>query len=637
MRNLALSPETMAMLQRMPAIKQALSQAATATPAATTPAATATPAATPATTAALLSEEVADSFEIWPWEYITDPAHLPRIADDLGQYGEIGLDTETLGLDPYQHQIRLIQLSRRGKIYVLDMKHLNTLEPLSAILQDNRSIKIGHFLKFDLKMLKRWYGIDVTPLIDTYTASRLLGSHKNKLADLSKKYLNITLDKTEQQGDWSGELTSKQIQYAAIDAQIPIMLMDIIIPIIMGKGLYDTARLEFELIPSVVDMELAGILLDRAQWENLTTALQADCITLEARLKDELGSGCLFKDAFNPRSQQQVLKALQSKGLPITDTKEETLEKYKNDSVVSLLLEYREKQKKVGTYGDSYIQHINPITGRIHPSYDPTGTDTGRYSCSNPNLQQVPRSKEWRQCFIAAPGCVFIVADYSQIELRAAAVIAKDETMLRAYKEGIDLHRLTASQVYGCDPQEVTKEQRQAAKAVNFGLLYGQGASGLQAYARSAYGVELTEKQSLQFRRKFFSLYRGLARWHQQTKRSMMPGRFIEARSIGGRLRRWSSDKQPWLGHVLNTPVQATAADGMKLAQLLLRLELKRYHGQIKVVHMVHDELVLEAPAEIAAEVSEILRTSMITGMEYFLKDVPIEVEVGIGTSWADK
>ena len=199
------------------------------------------------------------------------------------------------------------------------------------------------------------------------------------------------------------------------------------------------------------------------------------------------------------------------------------------------LARYKTAIKGLSTYGKGYAAHISPVTGRIHASFTISGTATGRLSCSSPNIQNPPRDPAFRALFAPRPGRCFVVADYSQIELRVAALVAGDTAMLAAYEAGEDLHRKTAAAVLGIEPCAVTKGQRQMAKAVNFGLLFGQGAAGLQRYAKSSYGVDLTATEAEKARTAFFRAYPGLSRWQTETRRNAE--RAGQVRTPGGRVR----------------------------------------------------------------------------------------------------
>jgi DNA polymerase-1 len=255
------------------------------------------------------------------------------------------------------------------------------------------------------------------------------------------------------------------------------------------------------------------------------------------------------------------------------------------------------------------------------------------WPATTPNLQNIPRSGPLRSYIRAPEGRVFVIADYSQIELRIAAKISGDTEMLSAYSEGRDLHTLTAQSLIG--REEVTKDDRKLAKAVNFGLLYGMGATGLQSYALKSYGVEMSLKEASLYRRRFFQTYHGLKRWHDNERRAWQCGA-TKTRTLTGRPR---MDVQR-LTDRLNAPVQGTAADGLKLALALLWERRSECPGAVPVL-VCHDEVVVECDAEQATEAKAWLERAMTEGMETVLSgtdevDVPVEVEARIAKSWGD-
>jgi DNA polymerase-1 len=245
-------------------------------------------------------------------------------------------------------------------------------------------------------------------------------------------------------------------------------------------------------------------------------------------------------------------------------------------------------------------------------------------SCRSPNMQQLPRG-DYRRCVRAPEGRVLVKADYSQIELRIAAKITSDPAMLDAYRQGLDLHTLTARQLLG--KQEVTKADRQIAKSANFGLLYGMGAKGYRMYARTNYGLEMTEAEAARYRQAFFAAYPGLARWHAQTRQR----RATESRTLAGR-RRLFDEKTPDT-HRLNSPVQGTGADGLKAALSLLWQRRDQAPGAFPVL-AVHDEIVLECPIDLAEAAAVWLRQAMLDGMAPLVEPVPVEVEVRTAPTW---
>jgi DNA polymerase-1 len=288
--------------------------------------------------------------------------------------------------------------------------------------------------------------------------------------------------------------------------------------------------------------------------------------------------------------------------------------------LAALLRDYRDARKKCTTYGKDWLKHV-ASDGRVYASWRQLGASSGRMSCSAPNLQQLPRGS-YRKCFVAPAGRVLVKADYSQIELRISAKVSGDKNMLTAYQRGDDLHTLTAQRVLGVT--SVTKEQRHLAKAVNFGLLYGMGAKGFQAYAKSNYGVEMTLEQAERYRAAFFNAYPGLRRWHRSQKEGT-----VETRTLCSR-RRLGVER---FTEKLNTPVQGTGADGLKQALALLWERRDQTPGAFPVL-VVHDEIVVECDAGQAETVSAWLREAMVDGFGSWLDPVPVEVEVKTAPTW---
>jgi DNA polymerase I len=272
--------------------------------------------------------------------------------------------------------------------------------------------------------------------------------------------------------------------------------------------------------------------------------------------------------------------------------------------------------------------------GRIHASWRQLRAATGRMACDHPNLQNIPRSGPLRSYIRAPEGRVFVIADYSQIELRIAAKISGDREMLSAYTEGRDLHTLTAQNLTG--REDISKDDRKLAKAVNFGLLYGMGAKGLRVYALKSYGVEMSPEEAALYRRRFFQSYPGLKRWHDNERRAWIRGR-TETRTLTGR-RRMNVQK---LTDRLNSPVQGTAADGLKLALALLWERRGQCPGATPFL-ACHDEVVVECYAEQAADVMAWLEGAMMEGMDACMNSagearVPVEIKARTARCWVDE
>jgi DNA polymerase I len=297
------------------------------------------------------------------------------------------------------------------------------------------------------------------------------------------------------------------------------------------------------------------------------------------------------------------------------------------------LRNYRKASKLASTYGAGWLENGNHDDGRIYASWRQLRAATGRMACDHPNLQNIPRSGPLRSYIRAPEGRIFVVADYSQIELRIAAKISGDKEMLYAYAEGRDLHMLTAQSLIG--REEVSGDDRKLAKAVNFGLLYGMGAKGLRIYALRSYGVELSLEEAVLYRRRFFETYPGLKRWHDCERRTWQRGA-TETRTLTGR--RCTNVER--LTDRLNAPVQGTGADGLKLALALLWERRGECPSAVPVL-VCHDEVVIECDAEQAADVETWLKKVMIEGMDVVLNvteevDVPVEVEGRIARSWGE-
>lgn len=546
--------------------------------------------------------------------------YIPEVGPGMGELLDLlmrqpvlGVDLETTGLDPHTSRPRLLSLAMPGAVVVFDLfgVPLEVFYPLFS--REEGPLLVGHNLKFDLLFLLKagvWRASGKR-LWDTGLAHQVLHAQARMPA---LKDLAPGLDKTLQTSDWGGPLSSEQVAYAGLDAVVPLSLYGEQKKRARAMGLEKVLEVEHRALPAVAWMELRGVPFAPELWEEAAREAEREAEALRA----ELPFGV------NWNSPAQVLAYLKGEGLDLPDTREDTLAGYREHPLVAKLLRYREAAKRVSTYGKEWAKHLNPATGRIHPSWQQIGAETGRMACRKPNLQQVPRDPALRRAFRPPEGKVLLKADFSQIELRIAAAIAREGRMLQAFREGKDLHALTASLVLGKPLEEVGKEDRQLAKALNFGLLYGLGAEGLRRYALTAYGVKLTPEEAQRLREAFFRAYPALKRWHRS-----QPEGEVEVRTLLGRRR--TTDRYT---EKLNTPVQGTGADGLKMALALL-WENRALLWKAFPVLAVHDELVLESPEEGARENLEALTALMRQGMEEVLGNaVPVEVEGGIYRDW---
>ncbi|MGH9945268.1 MAG: DNA polymerase, partial [Pyrinomonadaceae bacterium] len=447
------------------------------------------------------------------------------------------------------------------------------------------------------------------------------------------------MDKTEQLSDWGGELSEAQLSYAARDAAVMLPLRDALIKRLKSDDLIKVAQLEFECVTAVAALELAGIFLDAARWREQIATVKKDrervAADLQAMLSEGIAQVSLFENAradINLDSHTQLTSALKRLGVPVPDsTRNWKLQPLAIDyPVVAKLLEYRTMQKSLTSYGENILEEINPATGRIHANFHQIGAPTGRFSCNNPNVQQVPHSFEYRRCFRAPEGRKLVISDYSQIELRILAHVTEDKGFIDAFNSGADLHRVTAAQVFNTALDGVTREQRDFAKRLNFGVVYGIGAQRFSMLT----GLSLTEAEGIMAR--YFQTYRGLDTWLREAGRRAL--REHTARTLAGRLARFNFDPEDRQAASLvqrngrNMPIQGASADILKRALRLLHDKLRDTNACL--VNIVHDEIVVETNAADAEEIVRAVEASMCAAGEEFVTRVPIKVESVIADEW---
>ncbi len=566
-------------------------------------------------------------------EYVHD-----ILAEDV-----IAVDSETTGLDPHVEKIRLVQIAVFNRpVYVLDLFHCSDEDMAGLkIILASPSQKVFQNAKFDLSFFEV-AGFDVGgDIFDTMLAAMLLktpeGPHRLGLGYITEYFLGEKLSKEYQTSDFRAELSKEQIEYAARDAYILLRLRSVMIPALDKNKLTTAADIEFSCTRAVSEIETTGILLDLEKWEALTEDIRGKYSKAEKKLFDYSGGPVIQPDFFgsetqvglNLNSNKHILELLRENGIDVGDTSRQALAPYKTEPIVKDLHEYRKFSKMLSSFLDPMPTYINPVTGRIHASYNQIGAFSGRMSCYGPNMQQIPRSSEFRACFIPAKANQMVIADYSQIELRVAAQISGDERMIEAYRDNGDLHKLTASLITGIPVEKITKSQRQAAKAVNFGLIYAMGSRGLMAYSRDTYNVEMSFEEAEDFRARFFDAYSGIKKWHEEIRKN--PPSI--SRSLGGRIYYHNDDTG--VAALYNIPVQGSAADIIKKALGMLVFSLKGTGARI--IAAVHDEIILESPVDNALRAAGILRETMVEAGREFLPDVPLSADAHVASSWAEK
>jgi DNA polymerase I-like protein with 3'-5' exonuclease and polymerase domains len=564
-----------------------------------------------------------------PYLHVRNDVDLQVVLAALGEADMVAIDTETTGLNPHRDRLRLLSLALPTVdggtfVYLVDSFAVDPAPLLERLAEHPLII---HNAAFDLAFLFRLGFAPAQPVHCTMLMAQLLTNEhleKVSLQECCRRYLGRKVDKSEQRSDWSGELTEGQLAYAALDAEVLVPLFRLLTEQIREAGLERAAAIEACCVPAMAWLQHNGVAVDREAWQALAEQSRQQAGRLRREL-DELAPprDGEFVASWNWDSNADVKKLLIQLGFAVENAADQTLAGI-DHPLAAKLRAYRAAQKLATSYGLSCLAAVGP-DGRIHANWKQLGAPaSGRMSCSAPNLQQLPQD-EYRRCVVAPPGRVLVKADYSQIELRIAAVISKDKALLEAYRRGDDLHTRTAQHVLGVE--QVSKNDRKLAKALNFGLLYGMGAPRFRETTKADYGLDLTEEQAKDYRAAFFRAYPGLRSWHRAAGRNK--DQPIETRTLAGRRR---LNVVPFTQR-LNTPVQGTGADGLKTALALLWERRGEVPGSFPVL-AVHDEIVVECDEDQADAVAVWLQQAMIDAMAPLIDPVPVGVEVQAARTW---
>lgn len=611
---------------------------------------------------------------------VRDERGLAQLLDELRAAHVIAFDTETTGIDQMTAELVGISLAVAGnRGYYIPIGHTGAggqaqsdlfAEPVGAQLplqvvidalrkplEDPAIAKCAHNAVYDLMILAR-YGINVNPVsFDTMLAewfcnpiSKFLGLKAlvSQKLDIQMTEIAELLGKGKSQKTMAAVDIEAAAPYAAADAAMTWRLLEPLNDELRQADLHRLyTELELPLIPIIGGMQAKGVALDVDFLRDMSARLQSRLADLEAQIFEQGGIG-----SFNINSPKQLNTVFfEVLGLPVAGLKKTKLG-YSTDAttldvlrdehpIINMIMNYRELSKLKSTYVDALPALVNGRTGRLHTSYNQTGSATGRFSSSNPNLQNIPIrteiGREVRRAFVAPPGYALLAVDYSQIELRVMAHISEDETLIEAFQRGLDIHQATAASVNGIEPEQVTFEQRSFAKRVNFGLMYGMGAF------RLARDSDLTLEEAEAFIKTYFERMPGVERYIKRTKAFVWEHgytqtlygrrRIYPAIKSNGNRRSTAAEERA----AINMPIQGTAADILKQSMINLHARLADASYEAAMILQVHDELVLEVKEEDLPAVTALV----VETMEAALPDgaplrVPLRANASYGPNWRD-
>jgi DNA polymerase-1 len=603
-------------------------------------------------------EKLYKTIENTPHEYITIKCidDLKTLVNNILQLKEVCLDTETTSLNTLDAELVGISVSWTEKkaYYIAFPKDKETqaifLKLLASFLEKEDLRKIGQNIKFDVLIFKN-YGIEVKgEIFDTMLAHYLLEpEQRHNMTYLSEKYLKYTpvpiedlIGSGKVQKNMSAVSLEKIAEYAAEDADVTYQLKNILEKELESKELVKlSSELEMPLITVLADMEFAGIKLDKAALGEIAGQLREDLCVLEKEIFTLAGTD------FNIQSPKQlgdilfdrlnIMKGKKTKTKQYSTSEEVLLDLVDEHPIIQFILDYRTLRKLLNTYVEALPEMINPKTGRVHTSFNQALAATGRLSSVNPNLQNIPirteRGREVRKAFIARDENHLIVsADYSQIELRIMAHMSEDPNMLEAFLNNADIHTATAAKVYNVPVGEVTREMRSNAKTANFGIIYGISAFGLSQR------LKIPRKEASQLIEGYFNTFPGVKTYMDM---SIQAGRSLGyVKTLFGR-RRYLPDivsanytvRGMAERNAINSPIQGTAADIIKLAMINIQRSIKSKGLRSEMILQVHDELVFDVPKEEIGVLKDLVKTEMEKAVT--LK-VPLLVEVGEGNNWLE-
>ena len=591
---------------------------------------------------------------------VASDADIKKLVERLKKEPEICFDTETTGIDA--NNVELVGLSfaiKPGEAFYVPCPSdqavtRKILDQFSAVFRDEKKTWVGQNLKYDMLVLK-WYGVELRgEIFDTMLAHYVIEPDGKRGMDiLSAQYLGYEPVHIEEligkKGKTQGNMRDVELEkikdYAAEDADVTLQLKNIFVPMLKKKQVEDVfKKVDNPLVKVLTDMEFEGIRIDEGFLKEYSKQLDMDARQAEENVYRDAG---VRFNLSSPKQLGEVLfeklkldpKAKKTKTGQYATGEDVLLKLAHQNKIVDDILAYRELTKLKSTYVDALPEMINPRTGRVHTSYAQAVAVTGRLASNNPNLQNIPvrteRGREIRKAFIPRDeNHLLLSADYSQIELRIVAAISGDPNMCESFRKGKDIHTATAARVFGVEEKDVLKEMRYKAKSVNFGIIYGQGAFGLA----DNLGISRTEAKEIidNYKKQFANIQKymddtiNFAREHGYVQTLMGRKRWLRDINSSNFTVRGFAER-----NAINSPIQGTAADMIKLAMIKIHDEFSRKGFKSRMLLQVHDELVFDARKD---EI-EIIKPVIIRCMQSALplpNEVPVEAEVGAGTNWLE-
>jgi len=606
------------------------------------------------------------------YKLLTEESEFLSFVNEIIGKGIVSIDTETTSLDTMEAELVGIALSiEPGQAVYIPLKHkikdennlisypkqldsTFVLKKLKPVLEDGSIIKVGQNIKYDMSILYLAAEINISPIHDTMIMSFVLDAGKelgHGMDSLAETHLNIsTISYSDITGTGKNKITfdyvelERALSYSAEDADITLRLYNLFRYRLINEKMLSVYESIERPLPSIVaEIERKGVIVDKLYLKNLSLIFETKIQPLEQSIYEICG------EEFNIASPKQLgevifnklgIKGGRKKKSGFYSTSADVLEKLteEGNKIASLILHWRGLKKLKNTYSDALQNQINKTSERVHTQFNLTGAMTGRFSSSNPNLQNIPIRTEdgraIRKAFGVPKGSKMISFDYSQIELRLLAEVAEIDSLKDAFLEGIDIHKLTASQVFSYSIEKVTSEMRREAKAINFGIIYGLSAHGLSKQ------LNITRTRAKDYIDSYFNQYPGIKKYMQETKEYARKYGYVK--TLFGRrcfvphindknpMRRAYAERQ-----AINAPLQGAAADIIKRAMKQIYRSIKKARYKTSIILQVHDELVVESPEEEVEKIIPLIKELMILAPQpLHIMNVPLEVDVGIGNNW---